>query len=149
MIKKSIFFSAIILVFIGGTSGDHLEFNQVPLDGHPEQVAIQLAKTGFIITDSTKRNEIILSGNYLHKDHIISILGTDRTGVGYKVIVRFPVETLDSLQSDFGKIQAQLNLKYGPGTSRFQKYKKRERLLYNVPGLVLEIREGDFTRYTT
>jgi hypothetical protein len=76
-------------------------------------------------------------------------LGTDKNNVAYKVIVEFPVEGRDSLEANFGKVQKLFSIIYGPGTSRYQQYKKRESLLYNVPGLKRDIRKGDFTRYIT
>lgn len=137
----------IIILLSSCSPKEHLLFNNVPLDGHLEKFAGELTKLGFAISDSTKKNEIILSGEFLSKDCKIYVLGTDNNHVAYKVIVSMPVEVHDSLQSDFGKIQNLFSLKYGIGYSKYQQYKKRERLLYKVPARVVML--GDFTKYTT
>jgi hypothetical protein len=126
---------------------EHLIFNNVPLDGRLEKFASELTKLGFAISDSTKKNEIILSGEFLSKDCKIHIFGTNINDLTYKAIVSMPIEVHDSLQSDFGKMQKLFSLKYGIGYSKYQQYKKRERLLYKVPPR--DVRVGDFTKYTT
>jgi hypothetical protein len=137
----------IIILLYGCSPKEHLIFNNVPLDGHLKKFAGELTKLGFTISDSTKKNEIILSGEFLSKDCKIYVFGTDNNHVAYKVIVNMPVEIHDSLQADFGKIQSLFSLKYGIGYSKYQQYKKRERLLYKVPARVVML--GDFTKYIT
>jgi hypothetical protein len=102
---------------------------------------------GFAISDSVKKNEIILRGEFLGKDCTIDVFGTEDNDLAYKVIVNLPGEVHDSLQSDFGKIQKLFSLKYGTGNSKYQQYKRRERLLYKVPAR--NVMMGDFTKYTT
>ena len=126
---------------------EHLKFNNVPLDGRLNKFASELTKTGFTISDSTKKNETILSGKFLSKDCRILVFGTGINDIAYKIIVSLPVEIHDSLQSDFGKIQNLYTLTYGTGYSKFQQYKKRERLLYKVPDRNVMV--GDVTKYIT
>ena len=104
---------------------------------------------GFIVSDSTKENEIILNGKFLNKDCKIDAFGTVKNNLTYKLIVDLPEEGQDSLEYNFDKIQKLYSSIYGPGTSRYQQYKKRESLLFNVPRLKREIRKGDLTKYFT
>lgn len=126
---------------------EHLKFNDVPLDGCLNKFASELTKTGFVISDSTKRNEIDLSGIFLNKDCMISVFGSGHNNIAYKLIVSLPTEVHDSVQSDFGKIQNLYTLKYGTGYSKYQQYKKRERLVYKVPERNVMV--GDYTKYIT
>lgn len=119
----------------------------MPIDDQLNKFASALTKSGFIISDSTKKNEIILEGEFLNRDCTINVFGTGDNKLTYKVIVNLPSEVQDSLQSDFGKIQNLFTLKYGTGYSKYQQYKKRERLLYKVPARVVML--GDFTKYIT
>ena len=147
MKSRNIFLIVFIILLHSCSSKEHLVFNSVPIDGHPGKFALELTKSGFTVSDSTNDNEIILKGEFLNKDCTIHVTGTGKNNLAYKVIVSLPKEIQDSLQADFGKIQKLYTLKYGTGTSKYQKYKKRERLLYNVPGLARDLREGDYTKY--
>lgn len=148
MKTQNIFLFVIILILNNCTSSnEHLIFNNVPIDGRLDKFASELTKLGFIISDSTKKNEIVLNGEFLNKDCKIYVFGTNKNNVAYKVIVELPAEVHDSLDYSFGKIQKVYSSKYGVGTSRFQQYKKRERLVYNVPRR--DIRKGDLTKYAT
>ena len=60
-----------------------------------------------------------------------------------------PEESPDSLGTSFGKLQKLFTIIYGPGTSRYQQFKVRESLLFNVPRLKRDLRKGDFTKYIT
>ncbi len=138
----------LIIIFCDGCSPkEHLKFNNVHLDGRLNQFASELTKTGFVVSDTTKNREIILKGEFLSKDCEIHVFGTEKNDLAYKVVVSMPVEVHDSLQADFGKIQNLFTLKYGTGYSKYQQYKKRERLVYKVPER--NVMAGDFTRYTT
>lgn len=149
MKNRLFFLFALIILLNSCESKEHLLFSNVPIDGHPDKFANELTKGGFVISDSTKENEIILFGEFLNKNCKIHVYGTKKQNATYKVIVELPEEPYDSIQNSFGKIQQTYTLKYGAGTSRYQKYKKRERLLFNEPGLKRDIRKGDYTRYTT
>lgn len=129
------------------TSKEHLTFNYVPIDGKLSQFARELAKTGYSINDSTKKNEILLHGQFLNKDCKVMVLGTSKSDLAYKVIVSLPEEVHDSLQPDFEKLQKLYSLQYGMGYSKYQQYKKRERLVYKVPERI--VMAGDYTKYTT
>ena len=137
----------IVIVSISCSPKEHLIFNNVPIDGRLDKFVGELAKSGFVLSDSTKINEIILNGVFLTKDCKVNVFGTNNTDVAYKVVVSLPIEVHDSLQSDFGKIQNLFSLKYGTGYSKYQQYKNRERLLYKVPDR--NVMAGDVTKYIT
>src|SRR5665647_174295 len=125
--------SILILILINSCSPkEHLIFNNVPVDGPLDKFANALTLSGLIISDSTKKREIILKGDFLSKDCEIHVFGTENNDLAYKVIVSMPVEVHDSLQSYFGQMQKLFTLKYGLGTSKYQQYIKREKLLYQV-----------------
>ncbi len=147
MMTRIIFLFVLIVLLNSCSSKEHLVFNNVPIDGRLDKFAKELTKGGFIIADSTKNGEIILKGEFLHKDCTINAFGTDKSDMVYKLIVSLPEEVHDSLQSDFGKIQNLYTLEYGTGYSKYQQYKKRERLVYKVPAR--EVMVGDYTKYIT
>ena len=147
--KQNIFLFLVIILLNSCSSKEHLIFNNVPIEGRLDKFVSELTKTGFNLSDSTKKNEVILNGEFLKKDCKIYALGTNKNNIVYKVIVELPKEVHDSLQNSFEKIQQLFSLKYGIGTSRYQQYRTRESLLFNVPRLKRDIRTGDFTKYTT
>jgi hypothetical protein len=149
--KKQHIILLVIVIFLNSCASkkEHLIFNTVPIDGHLLTFASTLSKLGFIISDSSKRNEIVLNGEFLNKDCKIYVCGTNENNVAYKVIVELPAEVSDSLQDSFEKTQKLYSEKYGNGESRYQQYRNPERLLFNEPRLKRQIRKGDFTRYTT
>ncbi len=147
MLTRIIIPILIFALWTGCTTKEHLFFKNVPIDGRSDKFARELTKLGFILSDSTKKNEIILSGNFMSKDCKIHVFGTSSNLLVYKIIVSFPEEVRDSVQSDFGKMQKLYTLKYGAGYSKFQQYKKRERLVYKIPAR--EIMVGDYTTYFT
>ena len=135
----------IIIVLNSCAPKEHLIFNNVQIDGRLDKFAGELSKSGFVLSDSTRKNEIILNGRFLNRDCKINVFGSDNTDLAYKVIVSLPGEVHDSLQSDFVRIEKQFTLKYGTGYSKYQQYKNRERLLYKVPARNVMI--GDITKY--
>ena len=137
----------IIIVSISCSPKEHLIFNNIPVDGRLDKFAGELTKSGFVLSDSTKKNEIILNGSFLNRNCKINVFGTDNTDLAYKVVVSLPAEIHDSLHADFGKIQNLFSLKYGTGYSKYQQYKRRERLVYKVPAR--EVMVGDYTKYIT
>ena len=147
MKTRNICLFAFIILLLGCSSKEHLVFINLPIDGQLNKFAGELTKSGFVLSDSTKSNEIVLNGKFLNRDCKINVFGTDSTNVAYKVIVSLPGEVHDSLQSDFGKMQKLFSLKYGTGYSKYQQYKKRERLLYKVPDRNVMV--GDVTKYIT
>jgi hypothetical protein len=129
------------------SSKEHLMFNGIPIDGRVDKFAGELTKAGFIIFDSTIKNEIILNGKFLNKECKISVFATSKNLVAYKVIAELPEEVNDSLENRFEKIQKLLSSTYGAGTTRYKQYKDPERLLFNEPRLKRQIKKGDYTRY--
>ncbi|MEI6142333.1 MAG: hypothetical protein WCP85_23870 [Mariniphaga sp.] len=149
MKKQKIFFFLLLILLTSCSSKDHLIFNNTRINGNLKIFVNELTKLGFIVSDSTKRNEIILNGKFLNKDCKIDAFGTEKSNIAFKVIVDMPEESPDSLGTSFGKLQKLFTIIFGPGTSRYQKYRLRESLLFNVPRLKREIRKGDYTRFIT
>jgi len=149
METRNIFLLVLFIMLSSCSSREHLVFDTVVMDGPLDKFAGELTKLGFNLTDSTKSDEMMLHGEFLNRACKISVYGATTKSIVYKIVVELPGEVPDSLQHSYGKIQQLYTAKYGTGTSRYQKYKKRERLLFNEPGLVREIRVGDFTKYTT
>jgi len=147
MKKQTIFLFVIIVLLNGCFRKEHLLFNNVPIDGRLEKFVGELTGSGFIISDSTKTNEIMLNGEFLNKDCTIYVWGTNKNKLAYKVIVNLPVEVPDSLQYSFEKMKKLYSSKYGNGKSRYQQYKSPARFLFNEPKLKRQIRQGDFTRF--
>jgi hypothetical protein len=147
MKPRNIFLFVIIVLLSSCSSKEHLEFNGVPIDGSIDKFATELTRMGFIISDSTLKNEIILNGKYSNKDCRISVFGTSNNKLAYKVIAELPEEDNDSLENSFKKMQKLLSSTYGTGTTRYKQYKDPERLLFNEPRLKRQIKQGDYTRY--
>jgi hypothetical protein len=80
-------------------------FSNVPMDGTLDKFVSELTNSGFIISDSTKKNEIVLSGEFLNKDCKIYVWGTSKDNTVYKVMVELPGEVPDSLQYSFEEIR--------------------------------------------
>ena len=149
MKKQNVFFYILVILINSCTSKDHLIFNNIRINGNLIIFVYELTKLGFIVSDSTTKNEIILNGKFLNKDCKINAFGTVKNNLAYKVIVDMPEESPDSLGTSFGKLQKLFTIIYGPGTSRYQQFKVRESLLFNVPRLKREVRKGDITKYIT
>lgn len=147
MKPHTIFLFTILIFLTSCSSKDHLVFNGVPIDGSIDKFAIKLTKAGFIISDSTIKNEILLNGKFLNKECKISVLGISKNNVAYKVIVELPEEVNDSLEISFEKMQKLFSSTYGGETTRYMQYKNPERLLFNERGLKRQIMKGDYSRY--
>lgn len=147
---KSLNISLFVLIILlsSCSSKEHLLFNTIPIDGHPQKFVSELIKTGFIISDSTKKGEIVLNGKFLNKDCKIYVFSTNNI-LTYKVTVELPGEIPDSLQNSFERLQKLYASKYGMGKTRYQQYRNPERFMFNEPALKRQIRKGDSTRFTT
>jgi hypothetical protein len=122
-------------------------FNGVPINGHLDKFANELTKAGFIRTDTLLKNEFILNGKFLNKECRISVFGTSKNNVAYKVIAELPAEVKDSLQDSFENMQKLFSSTYGGETTRYMQYKHPERLMFNEPRLKRQIMKGDYSRY--
>jgi len=147
MNPRNIFLFVLIILLNGCSSKEHLIFDGIPIDGHTVKFASELTRAGFSISDSTIKNEIILSGKFLGKDCKISVLGTSKNNLVYKVIVEFPEEVNDSLEHSFEKMQKLLSSTYGNGMTRYRQYKNPERFMFNERALKRQIMKGDYSRY--
>jgi hypothetical protein len=147
MFKGIFLFSVLAILLIRCSSKEHLAFDKIMMDGRIEKFAGELTKSGYVVTDSLTSHSISLKGKFLNKECQVIVLGTEKNNLAYKVVVSMPVEVHDSLQANFGKIQNLFTLKYGAGYSKYQQYKKRERLVYKVPER--NVMAGDFTKYIT
>jgi hypothetical protein len=141
--------SLLVLLLNGCFSKEHLEFNNVPVNGNLDEFANELLKLGFTEPKVLEENQIKLKGVFLEKESEIYVYGTKKTQTVYKVEVNLPVEVHDSLEYSFGRMQKLYSLKYGKGTNRYQQYQNAERFLFNEPKRVRHINIGDFTRYRT
>lgn len=146
---QNIYFLLLVILLNGCSSEEHIEFNDVPINGHPVKLAAELNKLGFTGPQLTGENQIKLQGVFLEKNCEIHVYGTRKSQTAYKVIVILPGEVPDSLESSFGKIQKLYSSKYGKGTNRYLQYQNAERFLFNEPKLRRRLSTGDFTRYTT
>ena len=79
------FIFVLFLLLNSCSSKDHIIFNNVRVNGRLDFFAIELTKLGFIVSDSTKKNEIILNGKFLNKDCKINVFGTEKNNLAYKV----------------------------------------------------------------
>jgi hypothetical protein len=149
MKTQNIFLLHLIILFNGCLSEEHIEFNNVPINGHPDKLANELNKFGFTEPQLTIENQIKLHGVFLDKYCEIYVYGTRKSQTAYKVTVILPREVRDSLEYSFGKIQKLYSSKYGKGTSKYLQYKNAERFLFNEPKLIRHLSIGDFTKYTT
>ncbi|MCL4482645.1 MAG: hypothetical protein M1445_08540 [Bacteroidetes bacterium] len=75
--KQNIFLFLVIILLNSCSSKEHLIFNNVPIDGRLDKFVSELTKTGFNLSDSTKKNEVLLNGEFLKKDCKIYALGTN------------------------------------------------------------------------
>jgi len=148
MKKQDIFLILLIALLNSCASKEHMIFNTVPIDGPLDKFVNELTKSGFTISDSTKKNEIALNGEFLNKDCKIYAWGTSKDNTVYKVMVELPGEVPDSLQYSFEEIRKLYSSKYGTGKTRYQQYRNPERFMFNEPGLKRQIRKGDRTKYT-
>ncbi len=138
----------LILILLNScVSKEHLAFNGLPIDGSIDKFAGELTKAGFVISDSTIKNEILLNGKFLNKECKIYVFGTSKNKTVYKVIAELPEEVNDSLENSFEKIQKLFASTYGGETTRYMQYKHPERLMYNEPRLKRQIMKGDYSRY--
>ena len=149
MKTQNIFLLLIIILLNGCLSEEHMEFNNIPINGPPDILANELNKIGFTEPQLTQENQIKLHGVFLEKYCEIYVYGTRKSQTAYKVTVILPREVRDSLEYSFGKIQKLYSSQYGNGTSKYLQYKNAERFLFNEPKLIRHLSIGDFTRYTT
>ncbi|MDO9255245.1 MAG: hypothetical protein Q7U54_07015 [Bacteroidales bacterium] len=148
--KPHTIFLFVIVVFLSSCSSKgHMRFDDVPIDGRIDKFASELTKQGFILSDSSLKNEIIVRGKFLNKECKISVLGTSKNNVAYKVIAELPQEVNDSLEQSFKKMQKLFSSTYGNGTTRYKQYKNPERFMFNERGLKRRIMKGDYSRYNT
>lgn len=148
--KTQIIFPLLLIILLQGCiSEEHMEFKDIPINGHQHTLADELHKLGFTEPQLTKENQIRLNGVFLEKNCEIYVYGTRKSQTAYKVTVILPGEGRDSLEHNFGKIQKLYSSKYGKGTSKYQQYQNAERFLFNEPKLIRRLSLGDFTRYTT
>lgn len=135
-------------IFLSGCfHKEHLTFHDIPMTGSLESFAGELTRKGFTLVDSTDSQERILDGDFLGKHCRVRVLGGENNQMISKVVVSRPKEIHDSLQADFSRIQKIFALRYGPGKSIMQQYKKRERLVYKMAAR--EVRDGDLIRHST
>jgi hypothetical protein len=149
MKPQNIFLFLSILLLNSCFADEHIEFNNVPVNGNLDNFANELIKLGFTDQEGTEENQIKLRGVFLEKECEIYVYGTKKSQTAYKVRVNQPVEVHDSLENTFEKMQKQFTIKYGKGTNRYKQYQNSERFLFNEPKRKRHISTGDFSRYRT
>jgi len=148
MKPNNIFLFLIFLLLIGCSREEHIEFNNIPIDGNLIDFGDELIKLGFTNKKQTEENQIMLRGVFLERDCEVYVSGTRKSQKAYKVIVNLPGEVRDSLEYSFDKMQKLFTAKYGRGTSKYQQYRNSERFLFNEPKRTRRLSKGDFTRFT-
>lgn len=83
MKPHNIFLFVLIILLNSCSTKEHLLFNGIPIDGPFDKFGSELTKAGFIISDSTIKNEIILNGKFLNKECKISVFGTSKNKFVY------------------------------------------------------------------
>lgn len=149
MKTQNIFLLLLIILLNGCLSEEHMEFENVPINGKPDKLANELNKLGFTEPQLIEENQFKLNGVFLEKYCEIYVYGTRKSQTAYKVTVILPREVRDSLESSFGRIQKLYSSKYGKGTNKYQQFNNAERFLFNEPKLIRQLSIGDFSRYTT
>jgi hypothetical protein len=149
MKTQIIFLWLLIILLSGCSSGKHMEFKDIPIDGNLDKFVNELIKLGFTEPQLTKENEIKLNGEFLKKNCEIYVYGTVRSQTAYKVTVNLPREVQDSIEKRFEKMQGLYSSKYGIGISKYQQFQNAERFLFNEPKRVRHLNPGDYTTYTT
>jgi len=149
MKPQNILLLLLIVLLNGCFSEEHLEFENIPINGNIKEFAAELINQGFTESPLTEEDHIVLNGEYLEKNCEIYLDGTGKSQTIYKVTVNLPGEVRDSLEYSFDKMQKLFTTKYGKGMSRYHQYRNSERFLFNEPKRVRRLNTGDFTRYTT
>jgi hypothetical protein len=148
--KSIITFLLLLIILLNGCSAeDHLEFNNVPINGNIDSLANELIKIGFNQTEFKNEDQIKLNGVFLEKSCAIFVFGTKQDQTAYKVVVNMPGEIHDSLEYSYDKLQKLFSAKYGNGISKYKQFRNAERFLFNEPKRVRHLSKGDHTRYNT
>lgn len=149
MKAQRIFLLVLILLFNGCSAKEHMEFNNIQINGNLDKFVNELIVTGFSVPQLVEENQIRLNGVFLEEDCEINVYGTSQSQTVYKVIVNLPRENHDSIEYRFEKLKELFSSKFGPGTSRYQQFQNSERFLFNEPKRIRHLSQGDFTRFTT
>ena len=149
MKTQNIFFLLLIILLNGCSSKEHIEFNNIPINGNLDKFVNELIKLGFAEPQLIKENQIKVNGVFLEKKCEIFVYGTEKSQTAFKVRVNLPGEVQDSIEYRFEKIQQLYTSKFGIGTSKYQQFQNAERFLFNEPKRIRHLSPGDFTRYNT
>ncbi|HKK42119.1 MAG TPA: hypothetical protein VJ963_06905, partial [Bacteroidales bacterium] len=129
--------------------GDHISFENIPVDGKLDAFTNELLSLGFIKQKSYEENLSRVSGTYCGKNCVISVFATPETKSAYKVVVNFQKEPHDSVKVTYQDLNKRCASIYGKGASIYQQFHNSPRFLFNEPKLIREPRPGDYTRYLT
>jgi hypothetical protein len=145
----NIFFLAFIILFNYCSSQGHLAFDEIPINGNLNSFSRELVNIGFTEMPSFETGQIRLSGTFVNKNCEISVFGSPESNTVYKVVIKIPEESYDSVKSSYERLQEKCASKYGKGASKYQQFHNSPRFLFNEPKLVREPKPGDYTRYIT
>jgi hypothetical protein len=116
-----------ILLLCSCSSAEHLEFNNIPIEGNLDKFTNDLIAAGFTESQSINENQISLNGKFLSKDYVVNLYGTGKSETVYKVIVALPGEVHDSLEYSFERIRNLFTTQYGVGISKYRQFRNSER----------------------
>ncbi len=143
-------FLLLLIIFSNGCiQEDHLEFNNIPINGNIDSLANGLIKLGFKQTESKDGDQAEFNGVFLEKNCDIFVFGTIQSQTAYKVIVNLPGEVHDSLEYSYDKLQKLFSAKYGKGVSKYKQFRNAERFLFNEPKRARHLSKGDHTKFNT
>ena len=96
-------------------SQEHLKFKNIPIDGKMTDYSKELSKLGFTI-DRTDDNIMTLTGEFANKTCEILVIGSTKSQLTWKVVVKFPEESSwSSIKSNYFELKELMSKKYGDG----------------------------------
>jgi hypothetical protein len=153
MIKKLLFIVCLIAsTFTGAyaqTESSHLTFKGIPINGKSASFVAKLEQKGFIVTDRSNPDKIILHGKFTGQNVTLRVDATSATHTVCCVNVFFPErEQWDQLKNDYENIVSSYVSKYG------EPFEKKEEFLppFDQPSTTLQmlaIEEGKCQYYSS
>lgn len=119
--KKVVFLAIILLIYsncFAQEKKNHLTFKGIEINGRAKDFARELTNKFNYESVYSKENVFVLKGSFAEKDAKIFVLGTDKTGLTWKIAVFFEKETnWSTLKYKYNQFKDQLTKKYGSCTS--------------------------------
>ncbi len=140
-------FLIIATFLVACSSGGHVEFQGIPIDGTIGVFTEKLKNIGYCKYESEREDQIKYSGLFLGRDCIATISATNKSKTPYSIRIDFSKEHPDSIKYSYEKLMKHCASVLGPGASKYQQFNSSSRFLFNEPKLIRNPRNGDFTRY--